>query len=190
MPVKEQIRSVLGNRASGDHPGGEGSERCEPDRLGHAFGFARALEALHVGQMPLILTVVAFAAGDDGRSHNDAGVQVFFPSPPTPGAGRGVRGEGFDSILLFLRLRPGGIDIEPLADDPRPPTAILDRLDPPQDQLRIGLTDGQGAHVRYYRPTIGRGSPERHRSTEQVHWYKSPVNGQARRSVGDARETL
>ena len=112
----------------------------------HPFGFAWALEALHIRQMPLILTVVAFAAGDDGRSHNDAGVHVFFPSPPTPGAGRGVRGEGFDSILLLLRLRPRCIDIEPLTDDSRRPGAILDFLDPPQDQLGIQLPDGEGAH--------------------------------------------
>ena len=58
MPVKEQVPTVLGNRASGDHPGGEGSERCEPDRLGHPLGFTRALEAVHIRQMSFIVAVV------------------------------------------------------------------------------------------------------------------------------------
>ena len=44
------------------------------------------------------------------------------------------------------------IDIEPLTNDERPPTAILDLLDPPKDQLRIGLANGKSSHIRYYRP--------------------------------------
>ena len=48
--------------------------------------------------------------------------------------------------LIARRGRAGCIAIEPLANDPRPATAILDRLDPPQDQLGIGLADRQGSH--------------------------------------------
>lgn len=33
-----------------------------------------------------------------------------------------------------------------LPDDPRRPAAVLDRLDPPQDQLGVGLADGEGSH--------------------------------------------
>ena len=38
-------------------PGVGGSERIEPDRLGHALGFAWPLESLHIPQMPFIVLV-------------------------------------------------------------------------------------------------------------------------------------
>ncbi|HEX4124303.1 MAG TPA: hypothetical protein VHY37_06205 [Tepidisphaeraceae bacterium] len=39
--------------------------------------------------------------------------------------------------------------MKPLADDPRRLRAILHRLDPPQDQLGVGLADGEGEHVQF-----------------------------------------
>lgn len=38
------------------------------------------------------------------------------------------------------------VDVKPFPDDPRRPAAVLDRLDPPQDQLGIRLADGEGSH--------------------------------------------
>ena len=58
--------------------------------------------------------------------------------------------------LIARRGRAGCIAIEPLANDPRPPSAVLDLLDPPQDQLGIRLADGQGSHIWNYRPVIRR----------------------------------
>lgn len=39
-----------------------------------------------------------------------------------------------------------GVDVKPLADGLRRPRSTLDPLDRPQDQLGIGLADGQGPH--------------------------------------------
>jgi hypothetical protein len=36
---------------------------------------------------------------------------------------------------------PGGVDVEPLPDDPRPPGAVPDRLLPPQYHLGVRLAD-------------------------------------------------
>jgi hypothetical protein len=39
------------------------------------------------------------------------------------------------------------VDVEAFAHDARRARPQLDRLDPPQDQLGIGLADGEGTHA-------------------------------------------
>jgi hypothetical protein len=49
--------------------------------------------------------------------------------------------DGQDEMQLPHRPLLAGVDIKPLPDDLRRPAAELNRLDPPQDQLRIRLTN-------------------------------------------------
>jgi hypothetical protein len=50
---------------------------------------------------------------------------------------------------MAVDARPfaGGVDIEPLADDAGRPAAVLDRLEPSQNLLGVGLANGEGSHA-------------------------------------------
>ena len=56
-------------------------------------------------------------------------------------------------ITGHWQLRLARVDVEAFPHDPRRPRPQLRRLDPPQDQLGVGLADGEGTHSSCYRPT-------------------------------------
>lgn len=115
------------------------AEGEEPRRLRVSGGFSRPFESSDVGEPPRPALSGPGATGDDGGPDDDAGGEV---AGLTPDPGKRPHGSGF----------PGGVYIEPLADDGRGSGPVLGGLDPAKNLLGVGLANGEGAH----RSVIGR----------------------------------
>lgn len=112
-----------------------GSERSEPHRLGSAGRLAWLFEALHVAEVPFTVRGLARAFGDLRGSDQDADGQVAR-----------LTFQLGESLQIAGLAR--GIDLEAFGDDPRRSSAILDRLDPAKNLLRIRLSNTQRSHQR------------------------------------------
>jgi hypothetical protein len=116
--------------------------------------------------MPFVSVVIALAARDGRRADDDAAGQIRHEAS-------GIGHEEIEADRLRYCLMPGArclslgrVDVAPTAGRSSVsgggPAAVggLDGLDPPgaQDQLGVGLADGEGTHVSEYRQTRRRHS--------------------------------